>query len=166
MERLTLAGMLGRVARLACPVCGKGRIFRRYFLRAHSCNHCRWRFERGEGHWVGGSEVHMFASYGLSVLLCIPLLIVLGPGPATFAGVIGLHVGVSLTLFRFSRALFLGLDYYLDPRVGGPGGDEPPPAAEGGRPRTPPTLARLRARRRERSSPRGAHRRAQTPGPA
>jgi uncharacterized protein (DUF983 family) len=107
--------MLTRVARLRCPACGHGRLFRRLFVRKDLCGHCGWEFERGAGHWVGGSEVHMFASYGLSVILFVPVLVLVTPTPALLGAVIAGHVVLSLLLFRWSRALFLGIDYFIDP---------------------------------------------------
>ena len=107
--------MITRVLKLRCPRCGGGKLFRSFFLRAERCENCEWRYEREEGYWVGGSEVHMFASYGLSVVIFMPLLIVLGPTPAVQAGAILGHVVCSLLLFRYSRSFFIGIDYFLDP---------------------------------------------------
>jgi uncharacterized protein (DUF983 family) len=148
--------LLGRVARLACPACGRGRLFRRYFLRAEECTACRWRFEREEGHWVGGSEVHMFVSYGVSVFACVPFLMFLEPTPAVYAALLGGHVLVSLVVFRYSRAIFLALDYYVDPAAPASGGDEGRGLGEPARPRPAPgsrrrSGGRLRGSRRERA---------------
>ncbi|MHC4133457.1 MAG: hypothetical protein ACYS0K_00595 [Planctomycetota bacterium] len=137
--------ILVRILRLACPACGRGPLFRRYFVRADRCSHCRWKFERGAGHWVGGSEVHMFAAYGISVLICIPVLILAGRSPFVLGAVIAAHVVLSLAVFRYSRALFLGLDYLFDPArpPGGGGGG----SREATRPCPPAPRARPRARR-------------------
>lgn len=116
--------LLGRVLRLACPACGRGRIFRRFFLRAERCAGCSRAFEREQGYWVGGSEVHMFASFGLSVALFVPFLVLLDPSPALYAGVLGGHVLVSVAIFRYSRAIFLAVDFCLDPGPPPPGGDD------------------------------------------
>lgn len=110
-----LFALLYRVVRLACPACGRGRIFRRFFLRAECCAGCARRFEREEGYWVGGSEVHMFASFGLSVLVCLPFLVLFEPTPMLYAAVLAGHVLLSVAVFRYSRAIFLAVDYYLDP---------------------------------------------------
>ncbi len=159
LQTPSLRLLLGRVLRLACPACGRGRIFRRYFLRAERCAGCHRPFEREEGYWVGGSEVNMFASFGLSVLVCVPFLVLLEPTPLLYAGVLGGHVVLSLLAFRYSRAIFLALDYYLDPAAPAGGGDDPGGAAAGVRPRPGPGLAlrragpRLRARRRRDREP-------------
>jgi uncharacterized protein (DUF983 family) len=124
-----LPTLLLRVLRLKCPACGRGRLFRRYFVRAESCAGCHRRFEREEGYWVGGSEVHMFASFGLSVLLCVPFVVLLEPTPGLYAAVILGHVVLSLLVFRYSRAIFLAVDYWLDPAMPASGGDDPGDAA-------------------------------------
>jgi uncharacterized protein (DUF983 family) len=148
--------LLGRIARLSCPACGRGRIFRRVFLRAERCTGCRRAFEREEGHWVGGAEVHMFVSFGLSVILCVPALVLLDPTPALHAAVLSGHVLLSLMVFRYSRALFLAVDYRLDPGTGAGGDDDPGGPAGPGRPLPAPGSARrspgrgLRASRRDR----------------
>jgi uncharacterized protein (DUF983 family) len=140
--------LAGRIARLSCPACGRGRIFRRFFLRAERCAGCRRPFEREEGYWVGGSEVHMFASFGLSVLLCVPFLVLLEPTPLLYTGVLVGHVLISLLIFRYSRALFLAIDYYLDP-VAPAGGDDPGGAGVAERvPPAPGTARRAPLRRR------------------
>ena len=115
MERPSVARMAVRVFTLSCPRCGRGRIFESYFRRAEKCECCQWKYERGDGYWVGGSEVHMFLTYGLSVFLCAPLVVWLGNSPPVMIGLILGHVALSLLLFRYSRSFFLGLDYLLDP---------------------------------------------------
>jgi len=107
--------MASRILRLRCPRCGRGRLFRSFFIRAERCENCEWRYEREEGFWVGGSEVHMLASYGISVVIFMPMVIVFGPTP-TMQGIAILgHIVCSLLLFRYSRSIFIGLDYMLDP---------------------------------------------------
>ena len=112
-----------RSLRLVCPACGHGGLFRRYFIRKELCSHCGWAFERGHGHWVGGAEVHMFASYGLSVLLFMPVLVLFDPTPWLLGAVIGGHLVLSVALHRYSRAVFLGIDYLVDPGMPSDGDD-------------------------------------------
>ena len=87
----------------------------------------------------------MFASYLLSVLVCFPVLLVAGPTPLAMVLVIAGHVAVSLAVFRWSRALFLGLDYYFDPAA--PPREDDRDEGERGPtpPRTPPAVHRRRA---------------------
>jgi len=111
----TLGQALGRAARLKCPACGIGGVYRGGLRRAGLCSHCGWQFERCEGHWVGGSELHMFVVFGLSALLFLPLLFLLGFTPRAMAAVIGGNVLLSFAVLRWSRPFFLALDYALDP---------------------------------------------------
>ena len=140
--------MIARILSVRCPRCGEGPIFRSAFIRAERCSLCDWKFEREHGYWIGGSEVHMFASYGISVLIFIPLLILLGSTPAVQVGVVGGHVVCSLLLFRYSRAFFIGLDFYVDPGLAegdNDGDDEGVPVAP--RPRHPFRRARQNRRK-------------------
>jgi uncharacterized protein (DUF983 family) len=143
--------LLGRVLRAACPACGKGAIYRRNFRRSELCSHCGWRFERGQGHWIGGSEVHMFGSYGLSVVLFVPFLVLFGASPLAQALAVLGHVVLSLAIYRYSRAVFLAFDYKIDPSRddgGDSGGDDDGPHHPAW-PRWPPTEGRryVRVRR-------------------
>jgi hypothetical protein len=94
----------------------------------------------------------MFASFGLSVLVCLPFLVLLEPTALVYAAVLSGHVLLSLLLFRYSRALFLALDYYADPAAPGAAGDGGDGAAEPARPRPAPGISLRRAGRRPRAS--------------
>jgi uncharacterized protein (DUF983 family) len=121
-----LGRTIGRIVRLVCPACGRGRIFRLGLRRARSCSACGWRFERSEGHWMGGAETHMFLSYGASVAVALPLLLFLPLTRPLLSMLLVGHALLSLALYRWSRAAFLGIDYWIDPPRRGPG-DGPGP---------------------------------------
>lgn len=157
----TASVTLARILRVRCPRCGKGPIFRTFFRREECCSNCAWKFERESGFWVGGSEVHMIASYGISVVLFIPLVVVLGPTLPVQLGVIFGHIVCSLSLFRYSRATFIGLDFYFDPEArsdeDGGGDGEPVPVPRSprrpvGRARPQPLAQGSRSRRAPRPS--------------
>lgn len=134
-----------RALRLRCAACGRGRVFRLGIRRAETCHACGWRFERGAGHWVGGAETHMFASYGASVLLAMPFLLFARPGPRGMLLLLAGHVALSLLFYRLSRSLFLAIDYYLDPTPPSPGGGrDPEPETEILYPPTPPPRRKSR----------------------
>ena len=93
----------------------------------------------------------MLASYGLSMVVAVPVIIFGKPTPLLLLAVIGGHVLLSLLLFRFSRALFLGLDYMCDPKApesSDDGFDDEiaellkPPSPSGGANRKPRTASR------------------------
>jgi len=67
---------LARGARLSCPVCGRGSVFRKPFGVRHHCVECGALFQREEGFFVGAiminvvtTEAAVLASAGLWLLL-------------------------------------------------------------------------------------------------
>ena len=114
-SRPSFRAAVKRVVTLRCPACGGGRLYRRYFVRAERCTKCGWIHERGEGHWVGGSEVHMFASYLFSVVLFGPVVVLSGFSTTGCAVAVAGNIAFSLLFHRYSRAIFLVLDYCVDP---------------------------------------------------
>jgi len=99
----------------------------------------------------------MVATYAASALLAVPLVLVLGASPAVVHLAGAGHLLLSLAAYRHSRALFLALDYGLDPgeaasppdggQGGADGGPAPPPATpRGGRPRRRPRHVPARVR--------------------
>ena len=115
--------VLRRALKLTCPVCGRGRMFQRGMRRAERCSACAWRFERCEGHWVGGSELHMLITFGVGTLCVLPVVLLTRFSPWTLALAAVVHTAFSLAIYRWSRSLFLALDYLLDPSDGS-GGDD------------------------------------------
>ncbi|MFQ5845844.1 MAG: hypothetical protein ACE5JG_12750, partial [Planctomycetota bacterium] len=153
--RPRVKAVLGRARRLLCPVCGRGRIFLRGLRRADRCGGCGWRFERCAGHWVGGSEVHMFATFGVGALLLMPLVVLFCHSTLALTLAMAVHTALSVWLYRYSRAFFLALDYLVDPSREGGGGDGgreaapgpagAPPPSGGGVPRPRRRPVRVRA---------------------
>ncbi len=117
-------------------------------MRANACGHCGWRFEREAGFWVGGAEVHMFLSYGLSVVVFVPVLVLFGDPLWVKLGAIVGHAALSLLFFRWSRAAFIGLDYWVDPVAGGAADDDREDGGEPATPRRRPPAPRVSRRRR------------------
>jgi hypothetical protein len=93
----------------------------------------------------------MFASFGFSVILCVPFLVLFDPTPALYAGVLLGHAALSLAIFRYSRALFLAVDFYLDPGPPARGGDDLRDPAPPARPFPVPGTARRVPGRRQAS---------------
>ena len=110
MRRLT-AVVAGR-----CPRCLDGRIWRGLFSMNEVCPVCGLRFEREPGYWTGA----MVASYALGV----PILVVLILGvwlvtrwDVTFVLAVadGLFILVAPLVWRYSRIIWLHLDWLVDP---------------------------------------------------
>ena len=61
--------MLWAGARLRCPICWEGRMFRGPLKMAERCDHCGWRFDRGNGYFVGAMYVSYWISVGFGLLV-------------------------------------------------------------------------------------------------
>ena len=120
-RQILMAGL-----RLKCPRCGKGQMFSGMFKMCSECASCRFRFEREVGYFVGA----MYINYGMTIFIAFasyfafdyftsipfyPNLILWGVFSALFP----------IFFFRYSRSLWLSLDYIFNP-------SEPPdPRREG-----------------------------------
>lgn len=99
-----------------CPRCLRGAVWRGFFSIHESCPVCGLRFEREAGYWTGA----MVASYALGVplLALIVLAIWLATGwDVLVALVVGdvLFIVVAPFVWRYSRVVWLHLDWLLDP---------------------------------------------------
>lgn len=109
------------------------------FQNEDFCDQCGWAFERGPGHWLGGTEINMLITFPAGLLISLPLVLLTGGAAWALALGAVATVAVSLVTYRRSRCLFFAIDHLLDPvpdaSTGGPppgggggaGGDEPPP---------------------------------------
>jgi uncharacterized protein (DUF983 family) len=80
------------------------------------CAVCDLRFERAQGYWVGA----IYVNYGVTVLIAVGGFFVLGAVAALGTGVqlalwIPFVVVFPLWFFRYSRSLWLGLEYGINP---------------------------------------------------
>lgn len=116
MDLASAGQVAGRGLRLRCPRCGIGRIFAGPFRMHARCPSCGLTFEREPGYFVGA----IYLNYGATVLTAIAgyfaLDATLKPPPmaqvllwAAFA------VVFPLWFFRYSKSLWLSLDYLVDP---------------------------------------------------
>jgi uncharacterized protein (DUF983 family) len=115
-------GALARVLRaerhalgLRCPRCGRAPLFRGWFTMNLVCAVCDLRFERAQGYWVGA----IYVNYGVTVLIAVGgfflLRAALGLETEQLALWIPFAIGFPLWFFRYSRSLWLGLEYGLNP---------------------------------------------------
>jgi len=115
-------GALARVARaerrtlrLRCPRCGRAPLFRGWFTMHVVCAVCALRFERAQGYWVGA----IYVNYGVTVLIAVAgfftLRALAGVETAQLAFWVPFVIAFPLWFFRYSRALWLGLEYGLNP---------------------------------------------------
>ncbi len=114
-HRAPVRRALGRALRGRCPACGLGHVFEHGFVRATRCDTCGWLFERGRGHWIGGSEINMIVTYWAACLTFVTITLVWGSSAFTLAAAGAFTVGFSLLIHRPCRCLFVALDHLIDP---------------------------------------------------
>ena len=115
-EPSRIARSLARGLRLRCPRCGHAPIFRGWFTLRAACPLCGLKFEREPGYFVGA----IYLNYAATVLVALPGYFILDY-------LVGLSLGRQLLLwgafcvlfplwfFRYSKSLWLALDYFIDP---------------------------------------------------
>ena len=54
--------LMGRALRLKCPRCGEGAIFSGPFTTLDHCSHCKLKYERAPGYFLGS----IYINYGLT----------------------------------------------------------------------------------------------------
>jgi uncharacterized protein (DUF983 family) len=114
LARVTRA--VRRALRLQCPRCGRAPLFRGWFTMNTVCAVCDLRFERAQGYWVGA----IYVNYAITTLLAVGGFFLLRAlTTLETAGQLALWVPFvivfPLWFFRYSRSLWLGLEYGLNP---------------------------------------------------
>jgi uncharacterized protein (DUF983 family) len=107
---------LGRALRLTCPRCGETPLFTGWFTMPARCAFCGLTFERAQGYFVGA----IYVNYGVTVLIATVGYFVLWTttGISTAAQLalwVPFVVLFPLWFFRYSRSLWLALEYLLNP---------------------------------------------------
>ena len=107
---------IGRALRLRCPRCGRAPLFRTWFRMNAVCAVCYLQFERAQGYWVGA----IYVNYGVTVLIAVGGCFLLWSyADLSPVGQLALWVpfviAFPLWFFRYSRSLWLGLEYGLNP---------------------------------------------------
>jgi uncharacterized protein (DUF983 family) len=114
--------IITRGLRLRCPRCGAAPLFRGLFSMYQDCLSCDLRFEREPGYFVGA----IYINYAATAVIAIVGYFVLDQ----FIGLSleyqlilwgSFAVGFPLFFFRYSRSLWLSLDYIFTPE--GPCGE-------------------------------------------
>lgn len=107
-----------------CPRCLRGPVFRRLIAMNDSCPACRYDFGREEGYYTGA----MYLSYTFAMVLLFAMVGVaipfwhdysMGGVGILFAILIPPYLVFVPLLFRWSRVVWLHLDYVLAVRRSG-----------------------------------------------
>jgi uncharacterized protein (DUF983 family) len=105
---------LGFAARLRCPRCGRGEVFRGWFAMNDTCDACGLHYEREQGYFVGA----IYVNYAVTTVVClgaaIGLDMAVGVSLATqLAVALPLAVLVPIVFFRYSRSFWLAIDHLV-----------------------------------------------------
>jgi uncharacterized protein (DUF983 family) len=108
--------ILTRGVRLRCPRCGEGLLFAGFFSMHTQCSYCALTFEREQGYFVGA----IYVNYAATTLIAIAGFLALD----YFASLSlsqqlllwgSFAIGFPLFFFRYSRSLWLSIDYLFNP---------------------------------------------------
>ena len=108
--------VLRRALTLRCPRCGGTALFRGWFEMAESCALCGLRYERAQGYWVGA----IYVNYGATTAIALTAFFLTWPRVpmAVQLPVLGVFVVLfPLWFFRYSRSLWIGLEFLLNPEL-------------------------------------------------
>lgn len=99
--------VLWRGLKLRCPVCGRGKLFRSYFVMNERCEQCGVGFHREHGQWVGSLDINTLA-------VALILMIGVGFGPlwsvrTSLLVWCSAAVVIPLLTFRFSKGLWTAI---------------------------------------------------------
>lgn len=102
---------LANAARLRCPACGGGRLFKGWFAMHEACSHCGLSFAREQGFYLGS----IYMNYGATVIVTGSLyaLLVLGLGwshDAALGACLAVAVLLPVWFFRYARSFLLAMD--------------------------------------------------------
>jgi uncharacterized protein (DUF983 family) len=108
-----------RAARLRCPNCGGGQVFRSWLRMRSHCPTCGIPFERGEeGYQVGSYMLNIIAAELLFGVVFVGVLWLTWPAPPWTLlqyGGAALMVLAPFLFFPFSKTIFLAFDLVFRP---------------------------------------------------
>jgi uncharacterized protein (DUF983 family) len=114
VDRLRQA--LARALRLRCPRCGRAPLFRSWFAMNTVCAVCDLKFERAQGYWVGAIYINYAVTTVIAVAGYFAAWRWLDAPLAWQLGVWGTFtVLFPLWFFRYSRSVWLAVEYGLNP---------------------------------------------------
>ena len=110
------ARILPRALRLRCPRCGETPLFRGWFTMERECRLCGLRFERAQGYFVGA----IYINYAVTSVTAVGGYFLLWhwmdlSTAAQFTIWVPFLLLFPLSFFRWSRSLWLGLEYLVNP---------------------------------------------------
>jgi len=110
--------LLWRAARLRCPVCGAGRLFRRWVQLVDRCPRCDFTFERRAGQFVGAVGINTIAVFGLLLVALVVGFVLTAPDIAVVPLLgVGLVITVlgPIVFYPFSKTFWTAIDLWMSP---------------------------------------------------
>jgi uncharacterized protein (DUF983 family) len=116
LAQLSYGTAASRALKLRCPRCGKGPLFKNFFVMYEHCPECSLKYERAPGYFLGSTYVN----YGFMMVTMIPAYFALhylaDISNETLAIPLLVYcVIMPLFLFRYARSWWLAMDCYCDP---------------------------------------------------
>ena len=107
---------MAEALRLRCPRCGRAPLYRGWFTMNEVCPVCYLKFERAQGYWVGA----IYVNYAVTTLVAVAGYFVLWArtelSTATQLAIwLPFCVAFPLWFFRYSRSLWLAVEYGVNP---------------------------------------------------
>jgi uncharacterized protein (DUF983 family) len=123
MIRPPLSQVVQRAARWRCPNCGRGRLFRGVFRMFSRCPECGLSYFPEQGYYVGAMIINYVATTALVVGIFLLSLLVpdftrLSVNEKIMLWMI-FAIVVSLAMVRHAYSFWLGLDFWIKPRLPG-----------------------------------------------
>lgn len=116
MDLRGIRQVLARGLHLRCPRCGAAPLFRGPFSMYPECLSCDFRFEREQGYFVGAIYVNYAVTAVMAIVGYFTLDYALGMAPNHQLILWGAFAVVfPLLFFRYSRSLWLSVEYILNP---------------------------------------------------
>jgi uncharacterized protein (DUF983 family) len=116
----TFSELLRRGIFLRCPVCGKGKLFRSAFGMHKQCPVCHFTYEREEGYFTSAIAIDLVVSELIVTAIALPL----AANPTipiiqALLWCIPLAILLPVIFYRHSRSLWMSMDHFLHPALGG-----------------------------------------------
>ncbi len=105
--------MLWRGLTMRCPVCGSGRLFRRWTQMVDECPRCGWSFEHEEGYWVGAMAFNIVITELIFTAMFVTVTIRTWPTlPVTELIIAGLALNLFMPVFLYpiSKTIWAAVD--------------------------------------------------------
>jgi uncharacterized protein (DUF983 family) len=115
--------LLFRALLRRCPLCGGGRLFKRWFTMVPDCPTCTYHFEREEGFFLGAFVMSTVVTLAaLMAFLAIGFAITLPHPPLVTLAIIGAVVGflVPVFIYPFTKTLWTAVYLIMSRAMGDP----------------------------------------------